>query len=90
MDGLEREKAPPVVYLTEISFYCQTLGEEEQPLNIYQGRKCFRILTDIYTGLGLEPRKSDIIPGAPNKGPRQARQCPADRALCVYLQPIKH
>ena len=38
----------PVVYLTEISFYCQTCESRRRLLNIYQGTKCFYILTEIF------------------------------------------
>ena len=37
----------PVVYLTEISFYCQTCESPRKLLNIYQGTKCFSFLTEI-------------------------------------------
>ena len=54
MDGLQTEGGgggggggSPVVYLTEISFYCQTCESRRKLLNIYQGTKCFYILTEM-------------------------------------------
>ena len=46
-------RGSPVVYLTEISFYCQTCESGRKLLNIYQGTrkrtKCFYILTEIFS-----------------------------------------
>ena len=45
MDGLKVGESPPVVYLTEISFYCQTLREVEEAPEYLSGNEMFLYFT---------------------------------------------